>query len=119
MIAAAEELLHYNAVSELHHELSEWAHTAEPPEFIVRRLLADGNDITVDVVGLHTKEIDRFVVTIGRENLTAKAGTLGVMGVKWHAWPRSSFQTGDLQCWMRDTVAENLRLVMRACGQIA
>ena len=113
-----DELLHYNAVNELHHELSEWAHTAEPLEFIVRRLLVDGNDITVDVVGLHTKDIDRFVVRMGKEKLTAMAGTLGVER-QGRTWPRSTFQMGDLQCWMRDTVAENLRLVMSGCGRIA
>ena len=113
-----DELLHYNAVGELHHELSEWAHAADPPEFIVRRLLVDGNDITVDVVGLHTKDIDRFVVRMGKEKLTAMAGTLGVER-QGRTWPRSTFQMGDLQCWMRDTVAENLRLVMSECGRIA
>jgi len=106
-----DELLHYNAVCELHHDLSEWAHTADPPEFIVRRLLADGNDITVDIVAPPTREIDRFVVSLGKEQLTAMAGALGVER-KGRAWTRASFHMGDLQRWMRATVAENLRLVL-------
>ena len=118
MMTPLDELLLYDAVSNLHRELSEWAHAANPPEFIVRRLLTDRNDITVDVVGLRTKEIDRFVVSLDAERLTAMAGTLGVER-QGRTWPRASFATGDLQCWMRDTVAENLRLVMRACGRIA
>ena len=110
-----DELLHYNAVNELHHELSEWAHTADPPEFVVRRLLVDGNDITVDVVAPPTREIDRFIVSLGREQLRATAGTLGVER-KGRAWPRASFTVGDLQCWMRDTIGENLRLVLVGSG---
>ena len=98
-----DELLHYNAVSELHHELSEWAHTTDPPEFIVRRLLVDGNDITVDIVGPSTVGIDRFVVSLGKEDLTAMAGTLGVKR-EGRAWPRASFRLEDLQVWMRAIV---------------
>ena len=98
-----DELLHYNAVNELHHELSEWAHTADPPEFIVRRLLVDGNDITVDVIAPPTREIDRFVVSLGKEQLTAMAGALGVER-KGRAWSRASFRLEDLQSWFRATV---------------
>jgi hypothetical protein len=97
-----DELLHYNAVCELHHELSEWAHTADPPEFIVRRLLVDGNDITVDIVAPPTREIDRFVVSLGEEQLTAMAGALGVKR-EGRVWPRSSFRLEDLQSWFRAT----------------
>ena len=110
---ALEDLKKHSAISDLHNELSEWAHTADPPEFIVRRLLADRDVIDIDIVGLHTKYIDRFTVTIGRKNIMAVAGTLELMGGGgFHEWPRSSFQTGDLQCWMREIVAGmNLQLV--------
>lgn len=97
-----DELLHYNAVNELHHELSEWAHTANPPEFIVRRLLVDGNDITVDIVAPPTREIDRFVVSLGKEQLTAMAGALGVER-EGRVWSRSAFRLEDLQGWFRTT----------------
>ena len=91
---------------------------ADPPQFIVRRLLTNCNDITVDVVGSHTRRIDRFVVRIGKEDLTAMAGTLGVER-EGRVWSRAAFRLEDLQIWMRATVGENLRLVMRGCGQIA
>jgi len=110
-LEALEDLRVYNAVSNLHNQLSEWAHTADPPEFIVRRLLADRNDITIDVVGLRTSWIDRFVVTLNAKELTAMAGTLGVER-KSRAWPCASFAMGNLQRWMRATIEENLQLVL-------
>lgn len=99
---ALEDLLLYNEVSDLHNELSEWAHAASPPEFIVRRLLVDRNDITVDIVGAPKRGLDRFVVRIGRENLTAMAGTLGVER-EGRVWSRSSFRMKDLQGWFHAT----------------
>lgn len=107
---ALEDLLLYNEVSNLHNELSEWAHTADPPEFIVRRLLVDRDVITVDIVGAPKRGLDRFVVNVHKRSIMAMAGTLGVEGIEWHAWPRPSFTIGDLQCWMRSTVAETCDL---------
>ena len=100
---ALEDLRLYDAVSDLHHELSEWAHTADPPQFVVRRLLADRNDITVDIVGAPKRGLDRFVVRMGKEDLTAMAGTLGVER-EGRVWPRASFRMEDLQSWFRTTV---------------
>lgn len=95
-----DALRHYNAVSELHRELSEWAHTARPHEFIVRRLLADGNDIVVDVVKQHrTPEIDRFVVSCLGTAITATAGTLGRV-----RQTKSFTHHRDLRAWMRATL---------------
>ena len=102
-LQSLEDLHLYDAVSDLHHVLSEWAHTANPPEFVVRRLLTDRNDITVDIVGAPKRGLDRFVVRLGKENLTAMAGTLGVER-EGRVWPRSSFRLKDLQSWLRDTV---------------
>ena len=93
-----------DAACDLHALLSKWAHAADPPQFIVRRMLVDRDDITIDIVGPPTREIDRFVVSLDAERLTATAGTLGVER-RSRTWPRSSFELGDLQCWMRETVA--------------
>jgi|SaaInlV_125m_DNA_1040241.scaffolds.fasta_scaffold34844_1 hypothetical protein len=107
---ALEDLQMHNAVSELHHELSEWAHTADPSEFIVRRLLVDRDVITIDIVGAPKRGLDRFVVNVGKRSLTATAGTLGFEAVEWRTWAQPSFTTGHLQCWMRSTVAETCNL---------
>ena len=100
---ALEDLHLYDAVSDLHHELSEWAHMADPPQFVVRRLLADRNDITVDIIGAPKRGLDRFVVRMSKEDLTAMAGTLGVER-EGRVWPRASFRMEDLQSWFRATV---------------
>jgi len=100
---ALEDLKLYDEVSDLHHKLSEWAHTADPPEFIVRRMLVDRNDITVDIVGAPKRGLDRFVVRVGRDDLTAMAGTLGVER-EGRVWSRSSFRVKDLQGWFHATV---------------
>jgi len=103
-LQALEALHVYEAACNLHGQLSEWAHAADPPTFIVRRMLVDRDDMTIDIVRPPTREIDRFIVSLNAERLTVTAGTLGVER-RSRTWPRSSFELGDLQCWMRETVA--------------
>lgn len=94
------------ATDELHDHLSAWAHEAQPPQFIVRRLLPGNNNITVDIVGTQsTSDIDRFVLAYrphedggSPTTITASAGTLTTTKHK------TTVQTlNGLQRWMDET----------------
>ena len=67
------------ATDELHAYLSSRLHTSSRSAMVVRRLLPDSNEITVDLSAHRTAEIDRFVLSCladAPNTITASAGTL-------------------------------------------
>jgi hypothetical protein len=90
------------ATDELHSTLSEWAHAAQPPQFIVRRMLPGSSRIVVDIVRPQSPNIDRFVLNVSpiQEDavpisISATAGTLTT------TQQETTVQSlTGLQCWM-------------------
>ena len=92
------------ATDELHAQLSAWAHAAQPPRFVVRRLLPESNTITVDISKPRPSVADRFVVAYREDRppgtaITATVGTLTTTESK------ATFDTTEaLQQWMLGAV---------------
>lgn len=100
MEALLEAVEAYSAVNELRETLCEVFHRGCDQTFIVRYLLADGDDIIVDVRKPHrTPEVDRFVVSCRGRKIVATAGTLGrVRDTQTFAHHR------ELRAWMGTTL---------------
>jgi len=100
MEALLETMEAYSAVNELRETLCEVFHRECDQTFIVRYLLADGDDIIVDVrKPYRTPEVDRFVVSCRGKAIVATAGTLGrVRHTQTFAHHR------ELHEWMRATL---------------
>ena len=67
------------ATDELHAYLSSRLHTSSRSAMVVRRLLPDSNEITVDLSEHRTAEIDRFVLACRADapgTIIVTAGTL-------------------------------------------
>ena len=100
MEALLETVTVYNAVNELREALSEWAHLGRERMFTVRYLLADGDNIVVDIGKQYcTSEIDRFVISYRDRAIVATAGTLGRV-----RHTQTFARHCDLRAWMGATL---------------
>ena len=78
MEALFETMEVYSAINELRETLCEVFHRDCDQKCIVRYVLADGDNIIIDVrKPYRTPEIDRFVVSCRGREIVATAGTLG------------------------------------------
>ena len=93
------------ATDELHDTLSEWAHAAQPPQFIVRRMLPGSSRIVVDIVGPKSRDIDRFVLSYH----PAEAGTAPIS---------ISATAGTLTTTQREATVQTLTELQRWMGVI-
>ena len=88
------------ATDELHAQLSAWAHAAQPPRFVVRRLLPESNTITVDIAKPRPANADRFVVAVREDRIPATVITATV-GTLTTTEREATFETAEaLQRWM-------------------
>lgn len=91
------------ATDELHAYLSSRLHTTSRSAMVVRRLLPNSNQITVDLSARPTADIDRFVLSClpeAPDTITATAGTLNRP-----RYTRTFASHRDVLAWMRATSA--------------
>lgn len=93
------------ATDDLHAYLSSRLHTSSRSPMVVRRLLPDSNEITVDLSAHRTTNIDRFVLSCLADapgTITASAGTLNRP-----RQTRTFASHRDVLAWMRATASAN------------
>ena len=93
------------ATDELHTYLSSRLHTSSKSAMVVRRLLPDSNEITVDLSAHRTAEIDRFVLSCLPEAPGTITATAGTLNRPRHTRTFASHR--DVLAWMRATSTSN------------